>query len=392
MTRTGTSLLSFFFLCSATAAVPDDESRACSAADQSNCRVAPSWTQALAAEDEGLELLQFKGSEKTRKICPVPDVANYAPTAKYCPKHLPGENTTISTCVEKNRHFTQLENAWEKCGLLEDCGAVMQWSDGMYYLRRTTDPDSLSFVAGVKLWNYECQASKDEALALEKMADTKAKELIKEKRWKVMQKEKADFQEVNSHLQGELQSIKEETSRVEEEEMKLITEANLKEEALHEQAQKLQDTTAKVTKDATLAKERLDKANKLEAEAQNLIFHDEGLKMTKEQAAQKVAEETTELQTTNTHLQEISKEATSVAAQIKEIQARMDDVKSNSQEKIAKANVQTEAARAKKTKLVSELHDIALKKANVEEKLRAQKKKLKETQAELNDIEEQMTK
>mmetsp|Transcript_147496 Transcript_147496/g.260091 ORF Transcript_147496/g.260091 Transcript_147496/m.260091 type:complete len:399 (-) Transcript_147496:162-1358(-) len=391
MTRTLTSLCAFFFLRSVTAAVSEDEPRDCSSADQSSCRAVPSWTQAAASEDEGLELLQFKGSEKTKKICPVPNMTQYAPLAKYCPKTLPGDKKEeFSSCLEENRHFTQFANAWEKCGLLADCGAVMLWSDGNYYLRRATDPDSHVVVANVKLWNYDCQASKQEAKALEKMAEDKAQEIVKKERRKLNEKEQAEAHAIKGHLEAELQEIKDEASRVEEEEQKFVTETELKASALHERAHNLADTTAKVTQDATQARNRLDKANKVEAQAEYLVFHDEGLKMTKEEAAKKVAEEQTQIEATNAQFKEISNEATSLSKQIKEIQAHMDAVKNDDEKKIAQAKVKTWAANEKKDKLVTELHDLSLKRADVEEKLNAKKQKLKEGQAELNDMEEQM--
>ena len=52
-----------------------------------------------------------------------------------------GKNCGSNYCINGNRAYPALLEAWTICGHVPDCGFIMRYSDQRYYLRRTSDPD-----------------------------------------------------------------------------------------------------------------------------------------------------------------------------------------------------------------------------------------------------------
>jgi len=69
---------------------------------------------------------------------------------KDCP-----ENDDPSSCLAENRLHSSFAEAWQACSTTSDCGFIMKFSDGKYYLRRASDPDNNVQSAGMM---YTCQA------------------------------------------------------------------------------------------------------------------------------------------------------------------------------------------------------------------------------------------
>merc|ERR1711971_723654 len=44
------------------------------------------------------------------------------------------------SCVAGNRDYVNFEEAWAACGRIPECGVIMRWTSGNYYLRRRSDP------------------------------------------------------------------------------------------------------------------------------------------------------------------------------------------------------------------------------------------------------------
>lgn len=66
-----------------------------------------------------------------------------------------GWDGDASSCLANNEHYYTLEEAWEACGRQPECGFIMRWTTGEFYLRRSTDPDMP--VAGAKSMLYTCR-------------------------------------------------------------------------------------------------------------------------------------------------------------------------------------------------------------------------------------------
>jgi len=43
-------------------------------------------------------------------------------------------------CMNGNRGYSTLAEAWEACGTMEECEHILMWNDKKYYLRRDSDP------------------------------------------------------------------------------------------------------------------------------------------------------------------------------------------------------------------------------------------------------------
>mmetsp|Transcript_120234 Transcript_120234/g.218637 ORF Transcript_120234/g.218637 Transcript_120234/m.218637 type:complete len:343 (+) Transcript_120234:76-1104(+) len=121
----------------------------------------------LALEDgdgsPGLEMLQMKGSAVSKKACPVPDYSKGERHLKGCLDEDPAQ------CINSNLAFSTLSEAWAQCGKEKQCGAVLQDTDGNYYLRRESDPDVeiKEVMADIRLFLYDCQ-EKEEAVIKKK--------------------------------------------------------------------------------------------------------------------------------------------------------------------------------------------------------------------------------
>jgi len=66
-------------------------------------------------------------------------------TGKACP---------VGNCLNKNTPYDTLYEAWQACSVVYECGHVMLWTNGKYFLRRLSDPTS----SLGKLYTYECSA------------------------------------------------------------------------------------------------------------------------------------------------------------------------------------------------------------------------------------------
>ena len=71
---------------------------------------------------------------------PVNDIVNYG---FYC--------LDKDACLNNNKPYYSLVEAWKMCGKVEGCGFVMRYSNGKYYLRRLSDAHK-NTEAGV--WGY----------------------------------------------------------------------------------------------------------------------------------------------------------------------------------------------------------------------------------------------
>lgn len=90
-------------------------------------------------------------SDHVALTCP-PPVSGFNLPAKGCGHH--GHNGYNSNCVASNSHFFTLGHAWKACGEYTACSIVMRWTDGMYYLRSSSDDDEP--VAGAASMRYRC--------------------------------------------------------------------------------------------------------------------------------------------------------------------------------------------------------------------------------------------
>jgi len=81
-------------------------------------------------------------------VCDPPEYGFDLPN-KGCAVHL-----DESSCIDGNAHYSTLLEAWHACGQNPECGVVTKWTDGMFYLRRHSDPDQP--VAGARSILYTC--------------------------------------------------------------------------------------------------------------------------------------------------------------------------------------------------------------------------------------------
>ena len=58
-----------------------------------------------------------------------------------------------ANCINQNIGYSDLAAAWKRCGELPECGKIMKYTDGKYYLRRATDPACCSQAQHV---DYRC--------------------------------------------------------------------------------------------------------------------------------------------------------------------------------------------------------------------------------------------
>lgn len=74
-------------------------------------------------------------SSNNSTACPFPGPGlkeDYEP--KQCPTNAP------SSCINGNKPYNSLKEAWEACGTVEGCGNILEWTDKKFYLRRRCDP------------------------------------------------------------------------------------------------------------------------------------------------------------------------------------------------------------------------------------------------------------
>mmetsp|Transcript_105896 Transcript_105896/g.192658 ORF Transcript_105896/g.192658 Transcript_105896/m.192658 type:complete len:430 (+) Transcript_105896:57-1346(+) len=188
MTLTGKfpSLGVIFLFCSSTSAASEDAYKARNTLCTSESTSPNTWREAIEDEDgqRALHLLQLRGSRKSGNGCPAPDPTRngaFSTTAKACPH--PGDNpeSWSDSCLDGNRGFYSLWDAWEKCGITEGCGAVMDYGNGLFYLRRESDPDDPT-VSTAKVFVYACEAKAQEDEEIREAARAEAdKEIEKER-------------------------------------------------------------------------------------------------------------------------------------------------------------------------------------------------------------------
>jgi hypothetical protein len=137
----------------------------------------------LSAWDDGSNLdlwTQDDGSGRQRWVIPsfvlqdtttpaAPDTSAVPPTksAEACEaaatpdgpgKNCP-DNADDSTCINGNKGYSSLKEAWDDCGQVDECGAVMLFKNGQYYLRRASDPDRPAG-DGTQCFAYTCSSGK----------------------------------------------------------------------------------------------------------------------------------------------------------------------------------------------------------------------------------------
>lgn len=66
-----------------------------------------------------------------------------------------GTDGDTSSCVAGNAHFSSLSAAWEACGEHPSCSYIMHFTDGNYYLRRSSDREEP--IAGAASMRYRCE-------------------------------------------------------------------------------------------------------------------------------------------------------------------------------------------------------------------------------------------
>merc|ERR1719330_251982 len=77
-----------------------------------------------------------------------PPVQNFDLPQKGCPK---GD---VYSCVAVNADYSTFAAAWAACGTEPECGFIMKWTTGKYYLRRHSDPDQP--VLGASSMRFSC--------------------------------------------------------------------------------------------------------------------------------------------------------------------------------------------------------------------------------------------
>ena len=74
----------------------------------------------------------------TSDVCP-PPYNDADPRVVSKGKHCRG------SCINGNLGYNSLSEAWHRCGKVTSCAFILQYSDGLYYLRRSSDDDALGF-------------------------------------------------------------------------------------------------------------------------------------------------------------------------------------------------------------------------------------------------------
>ena len=61
-------------------------------------------------------------------------------------------------CINRNKGYLDFEIAWEECGKIGQCGKIMKYSDGKFYLRRLDDEYKLN--SNLEYVDYFCGGKK----------------------------------------------------------------------------------------------------------------------------------------------------------------------------------------------------------------------------------------
>lgn len=70
--------------------------------------------------DDGIQIIHLE--------CPIPAKADVM-YGKMCQPN----------CINGNKAYSTLKVAWDACKDIPECGFVMAWNDGKFYLRRSSD-------------------------------------------------------------------------------------------------------------------------------------------------------------------------------------------------------------------------------------------------------------
>jgi len=62
------------------------------------------------------------------------------PAEHFDQKQMGCPTDRTDSCVAGNRDYLNFTDAWKACGRVPECGAIMRWTSGNYYLRRRDDP------------------------------------------------------------------------------------------------------------------------------------------------------------------------------------------------------------------------------------------------------------
>jgi len=74
-------------------------------------------------------------------LLPPSAVVDPEPTACEAEWVFPGKGCPpVGTCLNGNTPYSTLEEAWAQCEQVSECGNILHWTNGNYYLRRDTDP------------------------------------------------------------------------------------------------------------------------------------------------------------------------------------------------------------------------------------------------------------
>jgi len=113
------------------------------------------FSLAAAEEVEDLLALQIKtGSNSSltsekEDACPMP----------AGPDSVGGKKCGGNVCINDNKKYSNIEDAWTACGNTTQCGFVME-KDGMFQLRRYNDPDA--YEGQARGYSYTCCKGKEE--------------------------------------------------------------------------------------------------------------------------------------------------------------------------------------------------------------------------------------
>lgn len=113
------------------------------AADGYGQAASPAETPAEAAAEAASE------AAPPPQACSPPE-ESFDLSQKGCP------TDSMSSCVANNKNYATFADAWAACGAIPECGVIMRWTDGGYFLRRSSDPDFP--VSGAASMLYSCTA------------------------------------------------------------------------------------------------------------------------------------------------------------------------------------------------------------------------------------------
>lgn len=195
-----------------------------------------------------------KAGEKGPPTClppPSPDVTH----GKECPQK------KAALCLRNNKAYGSIKEAWDACGSTDGCAFILSWSNGKYYLRRSSDPD----VKDGKGYLYKCASAITTTATTTAIATTtatttntaaqviqKLKEKLKISNEK-LQNYKSDSEESNAKLQSTKAELQKSNDKLK------------KEQAMNSQ---LENVLSKTRAEKERLKERTSHVDEMYAETQ----------------------------------------------------------------------------------------------------------------------------